>query len=217
MHIRHIPPLIIMIISGAIGIRLALSPVAVSGTTCTEAHPYYPSCEEYEWTATPVTVYPTASENDVPDTDPALQIPTETPTPTNTPPPTIQPTTIVNDIPQSTSNMQYESTPTPTLRIVPTPLRNAPMILPTPVIIESSRADFECRSQQHIIIRGTAEPHTMLLLNFDDRVVGGGITYASGTYAIPLQMGNEQRGMHRIEVIQRTTNKVIKRMSCTVP
>lgn len=220
MQTRHIPPLLIMILSGVIGIRLALSPVAVTGTTCTEDHPYYPSCEEPDWTATPVTVYPTASEDDLPDTDPPIQIPTLTATKMATP--TITPTPIIQIAMQTSTVLPQNDASVlpaiPTMIIISTPIRNNTSAnQPTPVALDDLRNAMICTRQERITIRGITDPHTLLLIRFDERVVGGGVSQASGSYTIPLFVGDERRGIHRIEIIQRSTNKVLKRLSCTVP
>lgn len=208
-----------MIISGVIGIRLALSPVAVTSTTCTEDHPYYLSnCDEPDWTATPVTVYPTASENDMPDTDPPIQIPTEDATQiaelTTTVVSDAQITRIPVAVPQTSNTTSFTQTPTMTPTPVPTQIV---MQTTAEQIIDGKTTTLECRRQTRIIVKGTTDPYSLLLLTFADRVVGGGISYASGGYAIPLVIGNETRGSYRIEVRQRNTNKVIKQFSCTVP
>jgi hypothetical protein len=74
-----------------------------------------------------------------------------------------------------------------------------------------------CQRQTRLIIKGATDPYSLLLLTFGDRVVGGGISYASGGYAMPLVIGDESRGVYQIEVRQRNTNKVIKQLRCTVP
>ena len=220
MHIRHIPPIIIMIISGVIGIRLAMSPVAVTSTTCTEDHPYYLSnCDEPDWTATPVTVYPTASEDDMPDTDPPFQIPTLTSTQSAGLTPSVsapQVTSILSAVPQTSNTTSFTQIPTLTSTPTPTRLRIVTPTAPEQVIDDTATA-IECRRQSRLIVKGTTEPYSLLLMTFADRVVGGGISYASGGYAIPLVVGDESRGVYRIEIRQRNTNKVIKYFSCTVP
>ncbi|MEY3989854.1 MAG: hypothetical protein RI985_935 [Chloroflexota bacterium] len=217
MQIRHIPPIIIMIISGMIGIRLALSPVAVTGTTCTEDHPYYLSdCDEPNWTATPVTVYPTASENDMPDTDPPIQIPTQNTAIT----PTVENTQLALVIPQSSNTTSFTLTPTVTPTLIPTttvvPTRIVSQTIPDQLINETS-STIECRRQTRLVIQGMTDPYSLLLLSFADRIVGGGISYASGGYAIPMVVGDEARGVYLVEIRQRNTNKVVKQFSCTVP
>lgn len=217
MHIRHIPPIIIMIISGMIGIRLALSPVAVTGTTCTEDHPYYLSdCDEPNWTVTPVTVYPTASENDMPDTDPPIQIPTQNAGIT----PTVENTQLTLLIPQSSNTTSFTLTPTVTPTLIPTTT-----VIPTRIVsptirdqlINETSSTIECRRQTRVVIKGITDPYSLLLLSFADRIVGGGISYASGGYAIPMVVGDEARGVYLVEIRQRNTNKVVKQFRCTVP
>jgi hypothetical protein len=221
MQMRHIPPIIIMIISGMIGIRLALSPVAVTSTTCTEDHPYYLSnCDEPDWTATPVTVYPTASENDMPDTDPPAQIPSQVATLT---------ATVVNNTqvgstpliaPQASNNTSMTIVPTVT-PTAPLPATATRTRISTPItteqVINTTSSALICQRQTRLIIKGATDPYSLLLLTFGDRVVGGGISYASGGYAMPLVIGDESRGVYQIEVRQRNTNKVIKQLRCTVP
>jgi hypothetical protein len=216
MQLRHIPPIIIMMISGMIAIRLALSPVAVTSTTCTEDHPYYLSnCDEPDWTATPVTVYPTASENDMPDTDPPVQIPSQTATPTAT----IANNDQLDGTPligsQQSNNTSITLTPTLTPTATRVPI-NTPVIAEQ-LIDQPSSSEVICQPKTRLIIKGTTDPYSLLLLTFDNRVVGGGISYTSGSYAIPLVVGTEARGIYTIEVRQRNTNKVIKQLSCTVP
>ncbi|MFZ9857821.1 MAG: hypothetical protein ACO3F2_05760 [Roseiflexaceae bacterium] len=227
MQIRHIPPIIIMMISGMIGIRLALSPVAVTSTTCTEDHPYYLSnCDEPDWTATPVTVYPTASENDMPDTDPPIQIPTQNATQiaelTTTAVPTTQLLSTQLTVPQSANTPSFDTTPTstPTATRMSIATRTRTRVS-TPIMAEQVVDDDDttllCQRQMRLIIRGTTDPYSLLLLTFADRVVGGGISYASGGYAIPLVVGDEASGIYQIEVRQRNTNQVITQLLCTVP
>lgn len=221
MHIRHIPPIIVMIISGVIGIRLALSPVAVTSTTCTEDHPYYLSnCDEPNWTATPVTVYPTASENDLPDTDPPIQIPTQNATQIAELTATIvsdpQITSILPIAPQTSIPLSATQTPTITPTPTPTRIRVATSVVSEQLVNDVANV-IECRRQTRLIIKGTTDPYSLLLLTFADRVVGGGISYASGGYAIPLVVGDESQGVYSIEIRQRNTNQVIKRFRCVVP
>lgn len=210
-----------------IGIRLALSPVAVTGSTCTTDHPYYPSCEEPNWTATPVTVYPTASENDMPDTDPPIQIPTQNATNiaelTGTPTPSPYTSLLASALPQTNNSdsafdTMATSTPTATLRIVSRPTSNdTQTVQMTPIIIDDSNVSFTCQRYDRVTIRGTTDPYSLILVTFDKRVVGGGISYATGTYAVPLVIGDEASGTHHIDVLQRNTNKLIKRMTCLTP
>lgn len=223
IQMRHIPPIIIMVISGMIGIRLALSPVAVSSTTCTEDHPYYLSnCDEPDWTATPVTVYPTTSENDMPDTDPPIKIPTQNATQiaelTGTAvvvSPIVQ-TTL--SLPQTSNNTVSTMTPTlaPTMTATATRVRISTPVRQEQVIIDTT-STLICQRQSRLVIKGTTEPYSLLLLSFADRVVGGGMSYASGGYAIPLIVGDEASGIYQIEIRQRNTNRVIKQLRCTVP
>ena len=231
MQMRHIPPIIIMIISGMIGIRLALSPVAVASITCTDDHPYYLSdCDEPDWTPTPVTVYPTASEYDLPDTDPPMQIPTRDATQiaelTGTVTRSEQSTRLPQTLPRATRILSFTRTPT-VLRAtltattiattIATPMRVSMPTVQDQIIDDNSTSiNVECPNQRRLIIKGTTEPYSLLLLTFADRVVGGGISYASGGYAIPLVVGDEARGIHRIEIRQRNTNKVIKQFNCSV-
>jgi hypothetical protein len=222
MQMRHIPPIIIMIISGMIGIRLALSPVAVASITCTDDHPYYLSdCDEPDWTPTPVTVYPTASEYDLPDTDPPMQIPTRNATQiaelTGTVTRSDQSTRLPQTTPRTTRIPSFTRTPTVLLPATATPMRGSMPTVQDQIIDDNSTSiNVECSNQRRLIIKGTTEPYSLLLLTFADRVVGGGMSYASGGYAIPLVVGDEARGIHRIEIRQRNTNKVIKQFNCSV-
>lgn len=217
---RHIPPIIIMMISGMIAIRLALSPVAVTSTTCTEDHPYYLSnCDEPDWTATPVTVYPTASEDDMPDTDPAMQIPSQSPTQgPNLTATALNAAPTIIALPQSSNSTSFTVVPTvtPTIVLTATQTRIRMTSIPQQVINEST-SSLVCERNMRLVIKGTTEPYSLLLLTFADRVVGGGISYASGGYAIPLVVGDEAQGVYQIEIRQRNTNKVIKQLDCTVP
>jgi len=221
MQMRHIPPIIIMMISGMIGIRLALSPVAVTSTTCTEDHPYYLSnCDEPDWTATPVTVYPTASDDDMPDADPPVQIPSQVATMTATVVTVGQAGKTPLIAPQASNNTSITVIPTVT-PTAPLPATATRTRIITPIIAEqiinTSDSEVICQRQTRLIIKGSTDPYSLLLLAFGDRVVGGGISYASGGYAMPLVIGDEARGEYQIEVRQRNTNKVIKQLRCTVP
>lgn len=221
MQMRHIPPIIIMMISGMIGIRLALSPVAVTSTTCTEDHPYYLSnCDEPDWTATPVTVYPTASDDDMPDADPPVQIPSQVATMTATVVTVGQAEKTPLIAPQASNNTSITVIPTVT-PTAPLPATATRTRIITPIIAEqvinTSNSALICQRQTRLIIKGSTDPYSLLLLAFGDRVVGGGISYASGGYAMPLVIGDEARGEYQIEVRQRNTNKVIKQLRCTVP
>lgn len=223
MQFRHLPPILIMLLSGIIGIRLALSPVAVVGSECTPDHPYYYSdCDGPAWTATPITIIPTASENDLPDTDPPLQIPTRNATQiaelTQTPDTTPQAT------PSATSTVQITNTalmiPTVTATPMPTNIRTVTtQFTPTSVgiIVNETTSTITCQRHNQIIVRGKTDPYSLLLITFDGRTVGGGISYASGSYAIPLMVGDESTGMHRIQILERNTNRVIKQLTCSVP
>ncbi len=214
MHTRHLPPIIVMMLCGMIVIRLALSPVAVTGSTCTEDHPYYLfDCEVPDWTATPVTPSPTYV-NGMMDDDLLTQIPTQLTDPTDTVLPTMTPTALPTPLMQATT-----PTITPTLLRTPMPRTRTETVVrdSTIRITDTTSSDIACPRQGRLIISGTTTPYTLLLLRFDDRVVGGGISYASGGYAIPLLIGDESSGIHRIEIRARNTNRVLNQFMCVTP
>jgi len=210
-----------MLLSGIIGIRLALSPVAVVGSECTPDHPYYHSdCDGPAWTATPITIIPTASEDDLPDTDPPLQIPTRnatqiaelTQTPATTPQATPSATSTAEITNTAVSIQTATRTPT---SIRTTTVQSTPTVVDT--IVDETTTSIICPRYSKIIVRGKTDPYSLLLITFDGRTVGGGISYASGSYAIPLMVGDESTGMHRIQILERNTNRVIKQLTCSVP
>lgn len=175
----------------------------------------YPTPTETVFIETP---YPTMTEMTVPE-NPDDTPPTETPTPY----PTATETTVVypTDVP-------VESTPLPTDTPMPEPTIAAPQPTDGPLVamtttlnLSSAGADpalpFVCPVDTTVMVRGSTKPLTMLLLRFDQRIVGGGISDESGGYAIPLVMGHEASGTHQIQVIARQTGRHIQQVSCDTP
>jgi hypothetical protein len=57
----------------------------------------------------------------------------------------------------------------------------------------------------------------MLLLLFDTRIVGGGMSDESGHYDIPLSVGTERPGSHVVQVIARQNGRHIQQVTCETP
>jgi|GEM_PF-1379060 len=64
---------------------------------------------------------------------------------------------------------------------------------------------------------GTAPPNTALLLFFNDRPVGGGLSSAAGTYRLRLQVGDERPGLYVVEVRERGSRALVDQFGCEVP
>lgn len=215
--------MLVMLLCGIVVIRLALSPVAVISSTCTEDHPYYlANCEGPTSTPTSVTLYPTASESDMPDTEPPIYVPvanaTQVVQSTAVTQSTPEPEVVSSIIPlaNDATTATVVATRTPTIRIIPTVV-----VIQTPTlgdqVIDKTTSSFECQRESQVTIRGSTSPYSLLLISFDKRVVGGGMSDESGDYVIPLSTGLESSGTHTIQIIQRSTSKVIRTLRCTVP
>ncbi|NNJ11267.1 protein kinase, partial [Chloroflexales bacterium ZM16-3] len=117
-------------------------------------------------------------------------VPTRTPEPpTPIPPPTLAPT----------------EPPTPT---VPSP---TPTITPTP----TSQA--LCQVNGTLTLTGTGPPKTAVVVYFDGRPVGGGLTDSVGRFVIVLGRFREVPGRHPLTVEVRDTHQVLLFITCIVP
>lgn len=134
------------------------------------------------------------------------QTPTTTPTPTRTLSPTLTSTTLAT----STATAFV-----PTATRLPSPTVAAPT--PLSAQLEPTALIPECWPYSTFIVTGTAPAKTALLLFFDERAVGGGTSKADGSFALPMQLGEEQAGIHQITVRIRGPMTDVLQMQCVVP
>jgi hypothetical protein len=66
-----------------------------------------------------------------------------------------------------------------------------------------------------IVVEGAAR--TPYLIYLVDRVVGGGVIGDDGRAIVRLGPFNERPGNYRVEVRDRTTNQLLRRVTCIVP
>jgi hypothetical protein len=74
-----------------------------------------------------------------------------------------------------------------------------------------------CVPGETVPIKGAGPVATGLLLRFGGRIVGGGVSDASGAYRLSLQVGQERPGDYPVVVEVRETRDVLQRLTCTVP
>lgn len=75
-----------------------------------------------------------------------------------------------------------------------------------------------CAPGQVVMISGQGAPQrAALLLLFGGRTVGGGLSDASGSFAIPVTVGQERPGSYEIRVETREARALIAERTCIVP
>lgn len=76
---------------------------------------------------------------------------------------------------------------------------------------------FICNPQTTVPIVGTGPAGAGLLLRFGERVVGGGVASATGSYQLALAIGDERPGEYAVVVEVRSSREVLQRRTCVVP
>lgn len=74
-----------------------------------------------------------------------------------------------------------------------------------------------CIPGERINLQGTTEPFSELLLRWQDRAVGGGLSAADGTYRLALMVGPEQSGRYTVAIESRRDRQVVRELVCVVP
>lgn len=143
----------------------------------------------------------------------SLLNPSPTPTPTRTPTPTLIP--IPTDTPAPTPTpVPPTETPLPPTE---TPLPTTPTFTPIPTKTPRPPDQLICLPDQPNVITGIGPPNGSFLLYFGGRVVSGGTVDPTGRYTITLRIGPERAGVYPVLVRERTTQRVLQRLTCTVP
>ena len=74
-----------------------------------------------------------------------------------------------------------------------------------------------CIPGERITVQGATEPFSELLLRWQDRAVGGGLSTADGIYRLALMIGPEQPGRYTVAVEARRDRQVVRELVCVVP
>ncbi|NJN18719.1 MAG: hypothetical protein HC822_21915 [Oscillochloris sp.] len=107
---------------------------------------------------------------------------------------------------------------TPTTTITATRIPSEAQPSPTPTsLLPAGIETLVCIPGTTVEISGTADPDTPLLLFFDDRPVGGGLSNAAGDYRLRLQVGDERPGLYLVEVRKRVDRELVEQVGCEVP
>lgn len=132
---------------------------------------------------------------------------TFTPTATRTIPPT----------PTGSSGRQAPGTPT-TAAATPTGAPAAAEPSPTSAAaLPEGVTALACVPGETVDLAGQTEPNSALLLFFDERPVGGGLSGADGRYRLRLQVGDERPGTYLVEVRERVGRALVEQFGCEVP
>lgn len=143
-----------------------------------------------------------------------------TPSESQPPPPPPQPTVT----PTTTQTLTVTTTLTPTNMAGPTstPTVTAtrpPQSSPTPSAT-STLTGLEtliCTPGASVVVTGVAAPNRALLLFFNERPVGGGLSRADGSYQIVLNVGRERPGIYPLTVRERDGLALVRELACEVP
>jgi len=81
--------------------------------------------------------------------------------------------------------------------------------------LDAPAAPIVCPSGEITILRGRGPQHTALLVFFNHRPVGGGLTDAAGRWEIPLLV-TEAPGVYPVEVRTRLGDGLLQRLDCFV-
>lgn len=141
-------------------------------------------------------------------------------------------TSVAHQVEASTDTPTTVPTPSDTATLPPTPTRRSslptstpsdstPTYTPTPTEIGArflaNGSTHECLIGSPFIVVGKdAPPRTTLLLAFDGRIVGGGISDSEGVYTMPLTLGEERPGSYLVHVLLRQSREPILSFTCTV-
>lgn len=173
------------------------------------------------------TPYEEPTETDTPE-DEETEEPTATEEPTEEdqaeePTQTEEPTEEEAEEPTDTAEPTEEEEPTET------PERNTPTASATPIPKDDERDCFigETVVIQPRIASELARPYTPLLLYFDGRVVGGGMSDVNGFYNLRLTIGEEEAGTsiereeavpqeYPVEVRVRDTRELVHELTCNL-
>jgi hypothetical protein len=135
----------------------------------------------------------------------AALIGTPTPTRTTTPTLTVTPTAL-------SPTLTRTATRAPTA----VPVRPA-QATPTATPTATPSGGISCVPGTTLTIEGNGPARAPLLLFFGTRVVGGGSAGADGTFALPLNIGEERAGEYEVRVRVRGSDTVLRELICNVP
>lgn len=178
---------------------------------CREGYPVYPVC---------VTQTAQANPNAA----------TNTPTPTSSPTPTTTTTTVTTSTTAAgtaTAATAATGTPggTPTIAATATRAATAtpratrdpnsvtPTLTPTLEIVGDVIA---CTPGEAVEFEGEGPPNSALLLYFNRRAVGGGLTGADGRYLLRMVVGTERPGFYLVSIQLRDTREVLRELTCEI-
>lgn len=74
-----------------------------------------------------------------------------------------------------------------------------------------------CLPGERLMLEGVGPPDSALLVRWDERAVGGGVSSVDGRFQLALIVGPEQPGEHRVSVTLRTGREELLRVRCMVP
>lgn len=202
--------LLILLISG-----LAPAPMTIAGEPCNEdARPSYLSYDQCQATNTAEAQAKTAK----------VASPTATNdnsnngggSTSNSPTATRTATATVLSSPTLTRTATLTSQPvTPTTRL--TGQANSSMTLTPTSLLPADVTELACIPGETVELNGSARPDTALIVTFDQRPVGGGVSGSDGSYHISMQVGAERPGLYLVEVIERHGRALVEQFGCQVP
>ncbi|MBC8075808.1 MAG: hypothetical protein H7Y32_07005 [Chloroflexales bacterium] len=106
----------------------------------------------------------------------------------------------------------------PTLQITatfaPSETRGPTVVLPTATPVNGA---VTCIPGTTLEIKGQGPRRTPLLLYFNGRAVGGGVSDATGNYRLTITIGPERAAFYPVEVRVRGTRQLVRELTCLVP
>ncbi|NTU82772.1 MAG: hypothetical protein HGA45_25955 [Chloroflexales bacterium] len=101
----------------------------------------------------------------------------------------------------------------------PTATRQVAAISPSPTATSTlvDRETILCAPGLAVALRGEARPDTALLAYFNGRPVGGALSRSDGDYLILLRVGDERPGIYPVDLRERHSRDLVRRLACEVP
>jgi hypothetical protein len=121
---------------------------------------------------------------------------------------TITTATITGTPPTATVGAQITAT------FAPSETRGPTVAQPTSTPVDGAVA---CIPGTKVEIKGRGPRSTPLLLYFNGRAVGGGVSDAGGNYRLTLNVGPERAAFYPVEVRVRGTRQLVRQLTCLVP
>ena len=162
---------------------------------CQDGDPAYPACATQTAAITSTTAASTTATGGTSTATTATTTRTTTTTITGTPP---------------TATLAQQITAT----FAPSQTRGPTDILPTVTPVNGAVA---CIPGTTVEIKGRGPRTAPLLLYFNGRAVGGGLSDAAGNYRLTLTIGTERAAFYPVQVRVRGTRQLVREITCLVP